>query len=154
MTAKESTLERLREQKKSTLDAQLQEQKSDWINSLEKLVHTIRDWTQGAEEEGILSVEPFQTQITEQRLGSYTAPALHLQTPGGQVVDVLPRAMVVAGAYGRVELIYRTGGKAILIRTEQDQDTWAFANLLPGGQWTFIPLNEENFWETFDDLLG
>jgi hypothetical protein len=151
MTAKELMLSRLGKQKGSTEGAP-QDVLREWLAALSQLYQEFAAWMNDAVAQNLLQVTETKIPIKEEKLGTYNAPALKVVTPRGDVMQILPRARMVVGAYGRVNF-ESSGNKAMLVRSGLDK--WQFAKLNPDrGGWVFEDLTEESFWKTLDGLLS
>lgn len=86
--------------------------RAEWLEDLIQLFGDIREW---AETEGWeVRTKPYE--LTEENLGTYSAPFLIIRTPG-EPVFVEPVARFVLGAQGRVDLYgYPSLTRAMLLR--------------------------------------
>lgn len=73
--------------------------KAEWIEDVNALIGQISKW--GSQENWIVS-QGMKT-ISEEALGDYQLPELHLRLPGGHLV-VEPIAKTVMGADGRIDI--------------------------------------------------
>jgi hypothetical protein len=74
--------------------------KNQWVRQVTELMEQIKGWV---EKEPGWGAAPFQKEMEEQALGTYSLPALQLRTPQGNLF-VTPVARNVVGAEGRVDL--------------------------------------------------
>jgi hypothetical protein len=151
-TQKENVLDRLRRQRAAEGTVDRAEILEDWLKSTNALMSLLGGWLHEAEQEGLFTLEDEMIERTEERLGSYHVPSLKLTSPKGETIRIIPRARLVVGSYGRVDLECPPK-KSILVRTEPD--TWQFARLVPeAGGWATCLLTEESFWEAIGELIG
>jgi hypothetical protein len=155
---KESVLARLREQISTEAVAKRDELLRDWLSSLQSLFAKLRSWLEDGVKEGLFRLEEYTVSLDERRLGKYEAPAFRIVTPRGDMVNVHPRARMVAGALGRVDF-ERVPKTVMLVRT--DREHWQFLSGRPSFE-EWVPgatgspskdLSEESFWETLEKLI-
>lgn len=146
---KEALLERLRKQRSAEEAIDVDKLRGEWLASLEELMSRLREWLSTAEKEGLFNLAAERVIRKEDRLGEYEAPALRIETPKGDIIEITPKARYVVGAYGRVDL-ESPPNKAILVQDSPGH--WQFARLAPQGS-TYSDLTEETFWEALGELL-
>jgi hypothetical protein len=151
MSAKEELLKQLSEQK-SLSELKKPEVVSEWKESLTQLFRQIAEWLAENVAKDVLGVEETPAEIREHALGTYLVPSLKIFAPRGDVVQILPKARIVVGAYGRVD--FQCGSKRrILVRKEPGR--WQFTRLAPDqGGWAFEDLTESSFWTALQYLLS
>lgn len=153
MTAKEAVLELLKREKQvgEAASQDVEAIRREWLLAIAQLMAQIRQWLKAAEEEKLLQVEEYTATLQEQRLGSYDAPALKIVTPRGFAVNVRPKARLVVGAMGRVDLDAMPKMR-ILVR--KDRATWQVAKQIgEHGLWSFVDLDENSFWQALNELM-
>jgi len=150
-TEKEAIIDRLRGQRDALDPAEGEALRSEWVAALHALMEMFRGWLADAERERLLRVEAEEINRDEERLGSYQVPVMKLLTPKGESLRIVPRARIVVGARGRVDLECPPNS-AILIRSEPER--WQFARLVPEKRgWIFHDLSEDSFWQVIGELL-
>ena len=72
-------------------------------------------WLSVAVAQDLVRVDEISVQVTEETLGTYTAPSLKIVTPQDRAIHIVPKARRVVGSFGRVD--FQCGPKTtILIR--------------------------------------
>ena len=90
--------------KSSTADVDWNAKKNDWIASIEQLYDFLTGTLlKQSIDEKIIEVSKVPKQITEEHIGTYTLPELHLKVGNAHVV-FSPKGVNVIGAAGRVDL--------------------------------------------------
>jgi len=74
----------------------------EWLEALNSLIRQLEQWLEPALAEG-LKIEPYQKEIAEYDLGTYSAPALKISF-GSRTVHVEPVARFIVGGTGRVDI--------------------------------------------------
>lgn len=115
--------------------------KDEWLRELEDLMAKIDGWLQDSVQAG-LNVTKGTVQISEDRLGTYVAPARTVEFAGRRV-EIRPRARIIVGGDGRVD-IDGDFGMDILIFSKPD-GVWRIVNDRVRTDWR--PLNRENLEE-------
>jgi hypothetical protein len=98
-------IEKLKERPK-TVDEHRDEQRREWIQSLDALFTAIEGWLAPGVSAEVLSMQRTENTITERDLGEYAAPELHI-SDGRLSVRLTPVA-------GRVTGVVVAGGKRLL----------------------------------------
>lgn len=98
-----------------------------WISSLEALYEDVGNWLAPLVDEGVLTLQRTSTQLTEENIGTYTAPGLVLELSGEAVV-LEPLGTLLIGSHGRVD-VFRRGRRGkqtpILVLTRKgDEPVW------------------------------
>jgi hypothetical protein len=148
MATKDSVFQLLRQQKE---EARNPPDREEWLSSLKTLMGMLQAWMADAIRQKLFQVEEFPVGIKEEQLGAYYAPGLKVVTPRGETIQIKPRARIVVGSLGRVDMECAPK-KAMLVRTRPDH--WQFAQLSSQGEWHFEDLTEESFWESVGGLLS
>lgn len=76
--------------------------RSEWLDSLNRLIDQIRGWLREADPEEVLEVVPYVVERVEQRLGVYNAPALMIRL-GTDTVEIAP-----SGRFAHIPLRFQT----------------------------------------------
>ena len=98
------------------------EERDEWVRQVERLIGEAEKW---ATEKGWL-VDREHRELSEDRLGGYTAPALKMRRPDGTVLLLEPVARFVVGAAGRVEFsVFPSYDHEVLARTGEG---WEFVS--------------------------
>lgn len=145
-------IERLKE-RPGTIPEQREEQKKEWLTALEQLFAGIEGWLGPAVSAGVLTTNRSSTDVTEQDLGTYEAPMLHisdgrltvrLQPVGARVVGLVASGgRRHTGLRGRVDLVCGPI-KIPVVRTSS-------------GVWEALPMRgepRELTEESFAEILG
>ncbi len=152
MTAKQSMLDLLKQEKQRKEGANPSDTQKEWLRALRELMDRLCKWMQEAVSDKLLQVEKIDQALTEERIGRYHAPALKIVTPAGVSLTITPKARFIVGAGGRVDLECPPK-KAILVRKASAD--WQFAEIQPGrADWRFKDLTEESYWQTLRELLS
>jgi hypothetical protein len=108
-----------RQQRAQTVD--WSKRKARWLEELEKIFGSIREFlvAAGLPQE---QIEQTTASITEDTLGTYSAPALRLRLPAGGQVDFKPVASVIVGGFGRIDVTGPTGRRVKLIAEDAVED--------------------------------
>jgi hypothetical protein len=93
----------------------------EWQEVVSNLLSKIETWLAPALSEG-LNLKRYETEIDEEGLGKYVAPALELEFEGIRV-KIEPVGRLVIGARGRVD-ISSPLGVYHLVRLDPDKDGW------------------------------
>ena len=100
-----STLtEFLRQQKKAYDPELLENIKKEYLAAVGTLFRNIKSWLEEPIREKLLDYKEDTKQITEDSLGTYTAPFLTLIF-GNKKVEFQPKEAVIIGAAGRVDMV-------------------------------------------------
>ncbi|MBI4000814.1 MAG: hypothetical protein HY348_03415 [Nitrospira defluvii] len=113
----------LRQQKKAGSPRRRAQRQKGWLDAVEGLLGHIRSWLAEAQREKLIKIRPDKIKITEENLGTYTAPYLVL-TAAGKIVKVKPIGNTIIGADGRVDMESANGTFMFLYLA--DQDTWVY----------------------------
>ena len=162
MPAPDPLIDFLRQQKHHTEHEQVSwaEIREAWIKDLHDLMSQFKEWLQDAVAEHLLTVEESEVLLSENNLGTYSAPALTICAPRSRSVHIVPKARVVLGSEGRVD--FESGpNRAKLLRVAGD---WKFVRedfsgsplgpLAAPMKRELADLNEQNFRETIRELLA
>lgn len=93
----------LRQQKKAGSSRLRVQRQKEWLDAVEDILGRIRSWLAEAQREKLVKIHPDKIKITEENLGTYTAPYLVL-TAAGKTVKVKPIGSTIIGADGRVDM--------------------------------------------------
>lgn len=93
----------LRQQKEAGSPRRRAQRQKEWLDAVEGLFRQIRSWLAEAHREKLIKIHPDKIKITEETLGTYTAPCLIL-TAAGKTVKVKPIGSTIIGADGRVDM--------------------------------------------------
>ena len=111
----------LRRQKETESPHRRVQRQKEWLDAVEGILGHIRSWLAEAQREKLIKIHPDKIKITEENLGTYTAPYLVLTT-AGKTVKVQPIGSTIIGADGRVDMESANGTFMFLYLA--DQDTW------------------------------
>ena len=149
MSGKESLLEVLREQKAQSEVERAKDWdkvRTEWLASLADLRSKLETWLKPAIDEDLLTIEEREVEVSEHNLGTYRAPALRITAPSERHVDLEPRARIVIGGFGRVDLVSGPN-RAMLIL--EDTGEWRIALRGVGH-----PQTQELTGDCFSELIG
>lgn len=97
--------------------------REEWLSTLTRLLGQIKQWLQEAEAERLIQVKEKQISITEDRLGTYTAPSLAL-TVGKDTIEINPIGRTIIGFNGRVDMQSTRGTISLFYSTSEDR--WVY----------------------------
>lgn len=110
----------LRRQKETDSPHQRAQRQKEWLDAVERLLRHIRSWLAEAQQEKLIKIHPDKIKITEENLGTYTAPYLVL-TAAGKTVKVKPIGSTIIGADGRVDMESTNGTFMFLYIADQQK---------------------------------
>lgn len=110
----------LRRQKKTDSPHRRAQRQKKWLDAVEGLLRDIRSWLAEAQREKLVKIHPDKIKITEENLGTYTAPYLAL-TAAGKTVRVRPIGSTIIGADGRIDMESANGTFMFLYLADQDK---------------------------------
>jgi hypothetical protein len=111
-------LQRQKEVNKPERQAQRQK---EWLGTLNVLLQNIQTWLAEVEQKKLVRITRGSTRLTEETLGTYTAPFLTI-TFDKKNVKITPVGSVIIGADGRVDM-------------ESSNGTYIFLYLAEKGKW-------------------
>lgn len=110
----------LRRQKETDSPNRRAQRQKEWLDAVAGLLRHIRSWLAEAQREKLIKIHPDRIKITEENLGTYTAPYLVL-TAAGKTVKVKPIGSTIVGADGRVDMESSNGTFMFLYIADQDK---------------------------------
>lgn len=145
----------------------LAKEKAHWLKKLSQLYALVEDSLSEHIESGAIALRFVETKLTEDWLGTYIAPGLHVAI-GMQLVKLKPVGTVMLGSRGRVDMMGPRGVCRLILvpadaitprvraMTPLDEDfsrsdDWVWKIATPPPHITYIELTAENFRET---LMG
>jgi len=134
--------------------------RESWITDLRELMAQIRAWLKDAVAERLLEVREHEVSLTEDGLGTYTVPALTISAPRSRLIQIVPKARLIVGAEGRVDL--ESGpNRAKLIHVgkawkfvREDFSGARLGRLSAPMKRELADLSEQKFRETIRELLA
>jgi len=93
----------LRQQKKVRKPEARAKRRREWLRVLNAFFQEIQSWLEEAQQEKLIHVERGERKLTEEALGTYTAPCLTL-TVGEKTITLRPIGFTIIGADGRVDM--------------------------------------------------
>lgn len=112
----------------------------EWVEALNRLYDTVREWLREADPDGVLAVKTAEWKVTEEELGTYAAPRIDIHGLG-RWVGFVPKARHTVGtatppqasapvrATGRVDITNELR-RYILYRVPTDAgDEWVIDDL-------------------------
>ncbi|WP_233236469.1 hypothetical protein [Bordetella sp. LUAb4] len=137
-----------------------------WLRELDEVF----GWIQGQLSAAGLSQQAVTrscVDLNEDRLGHYQAPALSVQLPTRVFIDFRPKASVIIGGYGRIDVESRHALKRVLLIAvdaddERDPDDqtpsyereWAWRVFSAGGMHGSYPLDVDGLGRLFEDVVA
>lgn len=94
-----------------------------WIGSVQRLYEFVKELLRDSIQSGDATLRPFEIEVTEEFIGTYTIPALEL-TVGNERVEFRPKGVTVIGAAGRVD-IRGERGTLTLVKDKPDAERWS-----------------------------
>lgn len=138
---------RIKREDERVLDENAERIREEWLRLLEELMTEIDGWLAPAVAEG-LTVRKSTATIMEERLGSYEAPRRVVEF-GGRRVRVEPKARIIVGGHGRVDVEGKEG-TAFLIYWKPEA-RWM---IVRERDWSKrVPLTEETFTALMEEFL-
>jgi len=123
------------------------EVREEWLRHLEELMASIDRWLEPATREG-LKLTKGSVEKSEKLLGNYTAPC-RLVEFAGRRIEIQPRARMIVGGNGRVD-VSSTVGRAFLIFSTPER-RWF---IVRERDWASRePLTEETFEQLIEAFL-
>jgi hypothetical protein len=113
----------LRQQKEAGSPRRKAERQKKWLDAVDDLFRQIRSWLSEAQQEKLVKIHEDKIKITEETLGTYTAPCLRL-TAAGKTVKLRPIGSTIIGADGRVDM-------------ESVNGSYMFLYLADHGKWVY-----------------
>lgn len=147
MTQLTTFLKKQKEMEKKT-GVNLNKIKKEWLSAIDDLFGQIKRWVSEAQNEGLLEVTAKKISISEEKLGTYSAPMLVLRTERN-TVELKPVGALILGAQGRVDMV-STSESFILLYLSSEKG-WVYFN--QSGQVRQQPLTESLFTELLKDML-
>jgi len=127
-----------------------EEKRKAWIASVEDLYQRVKDLLRVSIDSGVVTIRPFDLEITEEFVGTYTIPALEL-TVGSERVEFRPMGVTVLGAAGRVDI---RGERSVvtLLKDAAQQDGWTMVlSRLP--RFKTEPFNRETLGYALEQVM-
>ncbi|MEC4679382.1 MAG: hypothetical protein VST67_01630 [Nitrospirota bacterium] len=136
-----STLTEFLRQQKKTNNPQLQaKRKREWLDTVNSFFQQIRSWLAEAEKDKLIKISPGHVELTEETLGTYSAPILTLMT-GPKTVKLRPIGSTIIGADGRVDM-------------ESPNGVYMFLYLADGNKWVHgVGKSPTDFPELTEELF-
>jgi hypothetical protein len=94
---------RARKQRATNQEIDWHAKRDDWIHSVESLYERVQEILRDSIASKDVTVRCFDTQVTEDFVGTYSVPVLEI-TVGNERVEFRPKGITVIGASGRVDL--------------------------------------------------
>ncbi len=124
------------------------ERQKKWLDAVDDLFRQIRSWLAEAQREKLVKIHEEKIKITEETLGTYTAPCLRLAA-AGKTVKIRPIGSTIIGADGRVDMESVNGSYMFLYLADQEKWVYGFGRR-PA---EFPSLTEELFIDLFKRAL-
>ncbi|MBK1782599.1 hypothetical protein JHL22_15405 [Advenella sp. WQ 585] len=107
-------LKRVDQQKKETQAIDWEKKKNEWLAYLNKLYEKFNLYLEEYIAEGIITINYQNVSITEEYIGSYTAPEMIINLGNEQVI-LTPVGTNLIGAKGRVDIAGRLGSAQLVL---------------------------------------
>lgn len=91
--------------------------KKGWLSKIDNLYSDIDSWFEPYN--GDIKVEHQKIDIDEEYIGSYSAPTMKIKV-GAEPVTLTPRATLIIGGYGRVDMAGLDGEAMLLLLPKKD----------------------------------
>jgi hypothetical protein len=128
--------------------------RAEWVGDIEQLFETLHRWLQPGVDEGLLTVERGTIELSEESLGTYTAPTLTIHLPGEQRIRLEPFGVEVLGGFtGRIDLLSGPN-KARLFRGPQRTWKLALPSVYSHVSLDLAPLTQDAFMGALDQLTA
>lgn len=149
-------------QKAAEMDAEnalidWERRKNDWLRQIDKLYELVRAWLAPLSSDGTVKITTGWQPLAEQYIGSYDAPTLEIEIRKTKVT-LTPRATLVIGSYGRVDL-EGPAEKTLLVLVEDAENPKSIEH----AHWHVVsqtsrtitsPLDADEFYSTFSTSIG
>lgn len=133
---------RTRKQQGANREIDWQAKRDTWVRSVEHLYVVVKEILRDSIESEDVTIRQFNTQVTEDFVGTYSIPVLEM-TVGNERVEFRPKGITVIGASGRVDL--RGERDAVtLLRDQQDVNSGWTVVLQRIPSLRTAPLNRES----------
>ena len=109
---------RARKQQVTSQEIDWQAKKDIWLRSVKTLYGLVQEMLRDSIASKDVAVRTFETQVTEDFVGTYSVPVLEV-TVGNERVEFRPKGITVIGASGRVD-IRGERDTVTLLRDERD----------------------------------
>ncbi|MGA2617591.1 MAG: hypothetical protein ABSF26_08285 [Thermoguttaceae bacterium] len=105
----EKTAKKLAEAKKQREEVDWNAERDWWLAALGALYNQIEVWLAPLREQGLVSSARVPVQLSEEKIGTYTADQLVLEF-GPEAIVLEPKGCLIVGARGRVD-VFRRGSR-------------------------------------------
>ena len=123
-----------------------QKRKESWINSLYELYRNVQSWLALLEEDGTVQSKMSSGSRSEGKIGSYQIDELTLLI-GNQEIRFIPKATLIIGAEGRVDIRGNAGVRSLIL----DKGQWFIVDRKP--RLEIFPFNEDSFQDVLRDIM-
>ena len=138
--------------KSKAQDVDWQAKREQWVAALLRLNDTITELLQPSIASGVASLVPSWVLVTEDLVGTYSAPELKL-TVGGDRVSFTPAGLIVFRADGRVDVKGDFDSIPLIRHTHEGIDDWEFL-LQRVPEVVTVPLNEESLVQALQRVMA
>src|ERR1017187_3216950 len=94
---------RVRKQYEASPEVDWQAKRDTWVRSVESLYSRVQEMLRDSIASKDVTVRTFDTQVTEDFVGTYSIPVLEM-TVGAECVEFRPKGITIVGASGRVDI--------------------------------------------------
>jgi hypothetical protein len=132
-------------------DVDWQAKKDAWVHSVEKLYQLVRDMFRESIASDYVTVRTFDTEVTEDFIGTYSIPGLGLRI-GSERVEFRPKGVTVIGVEGRVDM--RGDREVLTLIKEQagDRNGWSIV-LQRVPHFRTVPLDQESLTHALERVM-
>jgi len=114
---------RIRKQQAASPEIDWQAKRDTWIRSVERLYAVVQEMLQDSIASKDVTVRTFDTQVTEDFVGTYSIPVLEM-TVGHERIEFRPKGVTVIGASGRVDIRGERDTVTLLRDQEEGNSAW------------------------------
>lgn len=142
----QTSLETILEKKKKEMDTQApkwKQRREEWVSKISRLYSLIEKWLEPLKKQKYLDTSLSETLISEEYLGSYSAPTMTISFFNNHKVTLKPKGLYVIGAEGRIDMV--VGDRIVMLVGVGDNLDWSFAEREGRGQPRRWDFTEENF---------
>jgi hypothetical protein len=121
--------------------------KDKWLADIAKLYDQVKKWLAPLEKDGIVRYLPGSVTLQEDYIGSYQVDVLTLLV-GKQRVEFRPKATLIIGAEGRVDVQGPRAVRTIVLRKDQ----WFVVERSP--RLKTLPFNKDSFQGVLQEVMA
>lgn len=147
--------DKLKKEKDKRSCVNWEERKNGWLSKIDNLYNDIDSWFRPFD--GDIKVERQEIEINEEYIGSYNAPKMKIKV-GAEHVTLTPRATLIIGGYGRVDMAGLDGEAMLLLLPKKDVkkasiESCAWYIATRSSRHDPIPLDENTFASALESIM-